>query len=121
VSPRAAGPVARQGRALVSPYVLRLQIPLSVREGSGIAMCPMPPGPPPEREGLRCHHVSCGPRLASRCRRALASPRAPWLPALKAYPCVPKAPDIRLIMASPGTRSTQRIKRVQDKPYVAYD
>jgi hypothetical protein len=108
----------------------------SARNGSGVTTCPtaldpppgaeglwrshVRPGPPPSREGLRCHHMSRSSRPASRYGRALASPRAPWLSASEACPCVPKAPDIRLIMASPGTRSRQRIKCVQDKPYTAY-
>jgi hypothetical protein len=44
----------------VSPRVLWFQICLSVREGSGIVACPMAPGPPPGRGGLRCRHVSRG-------------------------------------------------------------
>jgi hypothetical protein len=39
----------------------------------------------------------------------------------RACPCVFKTPDIRLIMASPGTRCRQRIKYVCDRPYTAYD
>jgi hypothetical protein len=34
--------------------------------------------------------------------------------------CVPKTPDIRLIMASPGTRCRQRIKCIYDRSYAAY-
>jgi hypothetical protein len=49
-----------------------------VREGSGVAPCPVALGPPLDREGFRCRHVSCSSRPASRCRRALTSPRAPW-------------------------------------------
>jgi hypothetical protein len=79
------------------------------------------PGRPPGKEWLPCRHVSHGSRPASRCGRALASPRAPWLSASKACLCVPKAPAIRLIMTSPGTRSKQRIKCIQDKPYATYD
>jgi hypothetical protein len=119
-SPRATEPATWQGRVPVSPWVPCLHTPLSVWEGSGVATCPVPLGPPPDREGLRCHHVSCGPRPASWCGRAMASPRAPWLSASEACLCVPKAPDIRLIMASLGTRSRQRVKCVQDKPYAAY-
>jgi hypothetical protein len=80
--------------------------------------------------------VSCGFRPGSRCRRAVGSPRATWLsacygtqakgkysaglltqlgpPACEAYLCVLKTSDIRLIMTSPGTRSRQHIKCVQD-------
>jgi hypothetical protein len=65
-------------RALASPCAPWLQTCLPVREGSGVATCPLPPGPPPSREGLRCHHMSCGSRPTSRCRKALASPHAPW-------------------------------------------
>jgi hypothetical protein len=32
----------------------------------------------------------------------------------RACPCIPKTPDIRLIMASPDTRCRQHIKCVQD-------
>jgi hypothetical protein len=39
--PCGVGPTTRQRRALVSPHVPRLQTHLSVREGSGVAMCPM--------------------------------------------------------------------------------
>jgi hypothetical protein len=113
-------PATQQGRAPVSPHVLWLQTRLQVQEGSSIATCPMALGPPPGKDELRCCHVSCGSRPASRCRRAQASPRAPWPSAYEACPCIPKVPNIRLIMATPSTRSRQRIKCVQDKPYVAY-
>jgi hypothetical protein len=121
VLPCVIGLAARQGRALVSPYVLRLQTRLPVREGSGVAMCLVPPGPSPNREGHRRHHMSYGSRLTSRCGRGLASPRASWLSAFEASPRVPKVPDIRLIMASLGTRSRQHIKCIRDKPYTTYD
>jgi hypothetical protein len=49
VSPRVTGPTTRQGRAPVSPCVLRLQTRLLVRESSGVATCPVPPGPPPRQ------------------------------------------------------------------------
>jgi hypothetical protein len=39
----------------------------------------------------------------------------------RAYLCIPKMPDIRPIMASPGTRCKQRIKYVCDRSYTAYD
>jgi hypothetical protein len=51
----------------------------------------------------------------------LASPHALWLSTFEACPWIPKAPDIRLIMASLGTQSRQRIKYIQDKPYAVYD
>jgi hypothetical protein len=38
----------------------------------------------------------------------------------RACPGVPKMPDIRLIIASVGTRCRQHIKCVYDRPYVAY-
>jgi hypothetical protein len=76
-------------------------------------------GPPPSREGLHRHHVSCDSRPASRCGRILASPRVPWLLASEASLRIPKALDIRLVMASPGKRSRQGIKYIQDKPYAA--
>jgi hypothetical protein len=53
-------------------------------QGSSIATCPEAPEPSPGAGGLRSHHVPSGSR-----------PRA--------CPCVLKMPDIRLIMASPGT------------------
>jgi hypothetical protein len=56
-------------------------------------------GPPPSREGLHRHHVSCDSRPASRCGRILASPRVPWLLASEASLRIPKALDIRLVMA----------------------
>jgi hypothetical protein len=80
--PHVVGLVTWQGRALMSPHVLRLQTCLPVRQGSSVA---------------------------------------PWLLASKSSPRIFKAPDIRLIMASLGTRSRLRIKYVQDKPYVTYD
>jgi hypothetical protein len=119
--PRATGPATLHGRASVSPHVPRHQTRLLVWECSGVVMCPMALGLLPGREELRCHHMSCGSRPTSRCGRALASPRAPWLSASEACPCVPKASDIRLIIASPGTRSRQRIKCVQNKVYVTCD
>jgi hypothetical protein len=107
------------------------------RKGFGVTTCPttldqppsvgglhrshVPPGPPPSREGLQCHHVPCGFRPASRCRRALASSCALCLSASEVCPCVLMAPDIKLIMASLGTQSRQRIKRIQDKSYTTYD
>jgi hypothetical protein len=39
--PLATGPATRQGRALVSPCVLRLHTHLPVREGSGVTKCPV--------------------------------------------------------------------------------
>jgi hypothetical protein len=120
----------------VSPRIPRFQTRILVREGSGIMECPVAPGPPLGRGGLRCHHVSRGFRPTSRCRRALTSPRAIWLsagygtqgkgkysaglltwlgpPTSEMCPCIPETPDIRLIMTSPGTRSRQHIKCVQD-------
>jgi hypothetical protein len=100
----ATRPTALQGRASVSPRVPRLQTRLLVWEGSSVATCPVPLGLPPGRERLRCHHTSYGSRPASQCGRALASPCAPWLSASETCPYVPKVPDIRLIMASPGHR-----------------
>jgi hypothetical protein len=117
--PHATGPTTQQGRALVSPHVPWLQICLMERVGSSITTCPMLPGPPPDKGGLRCRHVSYSSRPASRCGRVLASPRAPRLSASEECPCIPKAPDIRLIMA-PCTRCRQHIKYVQDKLYTTY-
>jgi hypothetical protein len=39
--PHATRPATQQGRALVSPYVLRLQTRLSVQEGSGVSTWPV--------------------------------------------------------------------------------
>jgi hypothetical protein len=119
-SPRVTRPATRQGRAPVLPCVPRLQTHLPVWKSSGVATCPMPPGLPPDRKALRCRHMSCGSRLASQCGRALASSCASWLLASEACSCIPKVPDIRLIMASPGTQSRQRMKCVQNKPYAMY-
>jgi hypothetical protein len=88
-------------------------------EGSGVIMCPTHPDH--HFTGLWYHHVSCGSRSTSRCERALKPPCALWPSASKACPCVPKTHDIRLIIASPGTRSRQHIKYIQDKSYTAYD
>jgi hypothetical protein len=110
--PRGTGPAARQGRVSVSPRVLQLQTCLPVQEGSDVATCAVASCPPPSREGLRCHHMSCGSRPASRCGRALVSPHAIWLSASEVCSCIPKASNISLIMASPRTRSRQRIKCV---------
>jgi hypothetical protein len=87
-------------------------------EGSGIAMCPRHQDHRPA--GLRYCHISCGSRPTSRCVRALELPHVQWPSSSEACPCIPKVPDIRLIMATPGTRSRKRIKCVQDKPYAAY-
>jgi hypothetical protein len=65
--PRATGPATLHGRASVSPHVPRHQTRLLVWECSGVIMCPMALGPLPGREGLRCHHMSCGSRPTSRC------------------------------------------------------
>jgi hypothetical protein len=109
---------------------------LSMREGPGVATCPAASDPPLGEGGLWCRHVSHGSRPISRHGRALSSPRATWLsacygsqgkgkysvglltrsdpPASEACLCVPKTPDIRLIMTSSDTRSRQRIKYIQD-------
>jgi hypothetical protein len=93
--------------------------PSSALKGFGIATCPRHQNHHPT--GLQYRHVSCGSGPASRCGRALEPPRALWPSAFEACLCVPKAPDIRLIMASPGTRSRQHIICIQDKPYAVYD
>jgi hypothetical protein len=130
------GLTSRPRRAPASPCVPWFQTQLPVREGSGVAMCVVAPGPPPGRGGLWCHHVSRGSRPVSRCGRALTSPHATWHstcygqqakgkystdlltrldpPAFEACPCILKTPDIRLIMTSPGTQSRRRIKCIQD-------
>jgi hypothetical protein len=52
-------------------------------KSSDIATCPMAPGTPPDREGLRCCHVSRGSRPAplatTRQGRATVSPHVPQL------------------------------------------
>jgi hypothetical protein len=79
---RDIGPASRWGRALMSSYVPRFQTRLLVREGSGVVACPVAPGQPSDRGGLRCHHVSHGFRPASQCGRALTSSLATWLSVL---------------------------------------
>jgi hypothetical protein len=58
--------------------VLRHQTLHPAREGSGVATCPVTPGPSPGEGGLWCHHVSHSFRPTSRCGRALASWQVPW-------------------------------------------
>jgi hypothetical protein len=101
-------PPARRG--LWCRHVSHGSRPAPDTEGSDVTTCPVAPDPPPGREGPRCCHVSYNSRPASQCGRAVASPRALWLSASEAWPCILKAPDIRLIMASSGTRSRQHIK-----------
>jgi hypothetical protein len=76
------------------------------------------PGPPPSGASVPPHVLWLQTRLlvwegfgAATCPVALA-PRA--------YPCIPKTPDIMSIMASPGTRYRQRINYISDRPYAAY-
>jgi hypothetical protein len=73
----------------------------TARQGSGITTCLVAPDPPPGAGGFRSRHVMSGS----------------WP---LACPCISKMPDIRLIMASPGTRCRQRIKCVCDRSYAAY-
>jgi hypothetical protein len=61
----------------VSPHVSTGPNSLPVPESSSIATCSVAPGMPPDREGLRCHHASCGSRPTTRCGKALASRCAP--------------------------------------------
>jgi hypothetical protein len=93
--------------------------------------------PAPYAGRLWCRHVIEAP--GSPPRRAPVSPRVLWLQthllvwedsgattcpvalSPRAFPCVPKTPDIRLIMVSPGAQCSQRIKCVCDRPYAAYD
>jgi hypothetical protein len=97
---------------------------------------PAVPGPPPDRGGLWCRHMSRGSRPISRCRRALASPCATWLsagygpqakgkysaglltrldpPTSEACSSFLEAPDLRLIMTLPNTWSRQHIICIQD-------
>jgi hypothetical protein len=49
-----------------------------MREGTSVATCPMEPGPPPDKGGLCCRHVSRGSRPVSRCRRTLVLPHVLW-------------------------------------------
>jgi hypothetical protein len=48
----------------VSPCVPATPDPLMVPESSGIVTCPVAPGTPPARRGLRSRHVSRGSRLS---------------------------------------------------------
>jgi hypothetical protein len=79
--PRGTKRATRQERAPESPCASRLQAcplcrkaPTSpcdrgtrtiARQGSGIAMCPMAPYPPPGAGGLQSSHVSSSPRPPS--------------------------------------------------------
>jgi hypothetical protein len=123
-------------RALASPRASWHCARHPTGEGSGVTTCLTALDPSPVREGssvttclrhqdhrlagLQYHHMSCGSGAASLCKRALEPPRALWPLASEACPCIPKAPNIRLIMASPDTRSRQHIKCIQDKTYPAY-
>jgi hypothetical protein len=87
--------------------------------------------PAPCTGRLWCLHVTEAPGPSP--GRAPASPRVLWLqthllvregseatkclvaPSPQACPCIPKTPNIRLFMASPGTRCRQRIKCVYDR------
>jgi hypothetical protein len=70
-------------------------------QGSGITTCHVAPDTPSGAEGLQSRHVPSGPQ-----------PRA--------CPCIPKMPDIRLIVASPDMRCRQRIKCICDMSYAVY-
>jgi hypothetical protein len=76
------------------------------------------PGPPPRRAPVMPHVLWLQTRLLAReGSGATTCPVAldPWV-----CPCIPKMPDIRLIMASPGTRYRHHIKCVCDRPYAVY-
>jgi hypothetical protein len=114
---RSTEPVTRHERAPESPRASQLQArPMrrkaltlprdrgtrtTAPQGSGIATCPVAPDTPSGAEGLQSRHVPSGPQP-------------------QACPCIPKMPDIRLIVASPDMRCRQRIKCVCDRPYAAY-
>jgi hypothetical protein len=75
-------------------------------------------GPPPGRAPIPTRVLWLRTRLlvwegsgATTCLVALG-PRA--------YLCIPKTPDIRPIMALPGTRCRQHIKCICDTSYIAY-
>jgi hypothetical protein len=111
-------------------------------KGFGVITCPEAPGPPLSEEARPCagrlwrHHVTEAPGPPP--STAPVSPRVLWLQARllvqegsgaamcpvalapQVCPCIPKMSDIRLIMASSGTRCRQCIKCVCDKPYAAY-
>jgi hypothetical protein len=65
---RTLHPIGKGSGVAMCPAALE---PLLVPKSSGIATCPVASGMPPDREGLRCHHVSHGSRPASQCGRAL--------------------------------------------------
>jgi hypothetical protein len=76
------------------------------------------PGPPPGRAPLPARVL----RLQTHLLVQEGSGATTFLVALgpQAYPCIPKMPGIKPIMASPGTRCRLCIKCVCDRPYVAY-
>jgi hypothetical protein len=76
------------------------------------------PGPPPDRAQVSPHVMWLQTRLL--VWEGSGATMCPVYLGPRACPCVPKTPDIRLIMASPGTRCRQRIKCVCDRPYTTY-
>jgi hypothetical protein len=113
-----SGPASRCGRALVSWHVSWHRARLLAGEGSNVATCPMILDPPPGAGGLWRRHVSHGSRRAMGHKKKVkySASLLTWLgpPTSEACPCIPKTPDIRLIMTSLGTRSRQCIKYIQD-------
>jgi hypothetical protein len=77
------------------------------------------PGPPPGRAPVSPRVLWLQTHLL--VREGFRAATCPVALGPRACPCVPKTPDIRSIMVSPGTRCRQRIKCVCDRSYVVYD
>jgi hypothetical protein len=75
-------------------------------------------GPPPGRGPVSPRVLWLQTRLL--VREGSGAATCPMALGPRACPCVHKTPDIRLIMASPGTRCRQRIKYVCDSSYAVY-
>jgi hypothetical protein len=76
------------------------------------------PGPPPGMAPISPRVMWLQTRLLVREGSGAATCPVALNP--RASPCVPKTPNIRLIMASPGTRCRQRFKCVCDRSYATY-
>jgi hypothetical protein len=76
------------------------------------------PTPPPGRAPVSPHILWLQTRLL--VREGSKAVTCPVALGPRACPCVPKTPDIRPIIASPGTRCRQHIKCICGRPYVAY-
>jgi hypothetical protein len=77
------------------------------------------PGPPSGRAPVPSRVLWLQTRLL--VREGFGAATCPVALDPRTCPCVLKTPDIRLIMASPGTRCRQRIRCVCDMLYAIYD